>query len=177
MTETLSLNYTVDDVSARDMLDGMMPAPAAMQRLSKAASISLSAIAMIIGMLTGFAISFYAGLGDIAFAILPIGLGIGCVVACYAWARRVNMQVRQSQMDVMRPGSPVSYTFDNSGLHLTTWCQNWQTSWAGVTEVRTSDKGLVIMCGLVGFAIPRAGLGDQPDETSTQITNLWTQHK
>lgn len=177
MTETLTLNYTVDDATARDMVDRMMPAPAAMQRLSKAASISLSAIAMIVGMLTGFAISFYAELGETAFAILPIGLGIGCVVACYVWARRVNKQMRQSQMDLMRPGSPVSYTFDNSGLHLTTWCQNWQTSWQGVTDVKTSDKGLVIMCGLVGFLIPRAALGDYPDQASTQITNLWTQHK
>ncbi|WP_299204910.1 hypothetical protein [uncultured Tateyamaria sp.] len=177
MTDTLTLNYTVDEASARDMLDGMMPAPAAMQRLSKAASVSLSAIAMIIGMLTGFAISFYAGLGEIAFSILPIGLGLGCVVACYVWARRVNRQVRQSQIDVMRPGSPVSYIFDTSGLSLKTWCQQWQTSWAGVTEIRTSDKGLVIMCGLVGFAIPRDALGDHPDATSTQITNLWTQHK
>ncbi|MEX0367741.1 MAG: hypothetical protein AB3N22_16850 [Ruegeria sp.] len=177
MTDTISLNYTIDDGTAHTMIKEMMAAPPALRRLGTAAAVSLSAMAMIVGMLTGFVMSFYAGWGQMAFAVLPIALGFACVLACYFWAQRVNTQARQSQIDVMKPGSSVSYRFDTSGFSLTTWYQQWQTTWAGVTDIRTSDAGLVIMCGLFGFVIPRSALGDDPQGLGTQISALWTANR
>ena len=173
----LTLNYTVDTATAHTMIQEMMTAPRALQRLSTAASVSLSAIAMLVGMLSGFVISFYTGLSDMAFAVLPIALGLACVLVCYLWARRVNAQVRQAQINVMQPGTPVSYSFDASGFALTTWYQTWHTRWAGVTDMRSSDTGIVIVCGLFGFVIPRAALGEDPSAITAQINSLWTTHK
>lgn len=177
MTDTLTLTYTVDDTIARDLSEGLLPVPRSLKALSVTASIALSAMAMIVGLLAGGLISVQIGLYGIAQTVLVSGLGLACVFACYIWGRWVNTHVRQSQVNVMRPGSAVSYTFDTTGLQLNTWCQNWQTSWAGVTDIRNTKQGLVMMCGLVGFVVPQVALGDHPETISRQINDLWTANK
>jgi len=177
MTDTLRLEYTMDRDTARALTDGIMPAPRFIRRLGQVAGIALLALAMMIGMGAGLALALWLELGGTARTVLPFVVGIAFVLGCYGWTRRVNTRAHDLQSDLLRPGTPVTYSFDPSGIQLTTWYQSWHTAWTGVTEIQSSAKGIVIMSGLIGFVIPPVALQDAPSGVADTITKLWTANK
>ena len=177
MTDAVTVEYVLDDAGAQALVKGGTHVPRGARVLGQVASTALAALAMIIGMMAGFALALWLGIFGTAQTLLIFGSGVGLVLICYGWSRRVNAQLHRTQVEMLRPGSPIAYRFDKTGIHLGTWYQSWHTRWAGVTDIRQSADAVTIMAGLLCFAIPRSAFGDGSDRTVQQIHTLWAENK